>query len=78
MMKIVFITGAAQGFGEVIALDCAKDGAKVIACDQASCKETVAKIQEAGGEAYAISYDITDYAACEAAISEAREILRQN
>ena len=69
--KVIMITGAAQGFGRCIALDCASDGATIVACDLDNCDETVSLIEEAGGKATGISFDITDANACVAAVDQA-------
>jgi len=62
--KVVMITGAAQGFGRAIALDCARDHATIVACDLDSCDETVKLIEAEGATAIGISFDITDAEAC--------------
>jgi len=72
--KVVLITGAAQGFGQVIALSCARSGAAVIACDLESCEETVKAVEAEGSKALALSFDVTDYSACAAAVEQAVEV----
>ena len=62
--KVIMITGAAQGFGRAIALDCARDKATIVACDLDSCDETVKFVQDTGATAVGISFDVTDAAAC--------------
>lgn len=62
--KVVIITGAAQGFGRAIALDCARDEATIVACDLDSCDETVELIKAEGARTIGLSFDITDAAAC--------------
>jgi NAD(P)-dependent dehydrogenase (short-subunit alcohol dehydrogenase family) len=68
--KIVIITGAAQGFGRTIALECARNQATIVAFDLSNCDETVSLVQATGAEAMALSFDVTDNAACVAAIDE--------
>lgn len=69
--KVIMITGAAQGFGRSIALDCAGDGATIVACDLDPCDETVRLVKATGASAIAISFDITDAAACAKAAEQA-------
>ncbi|MBI5351723.1 MAG: SDR family oxidoreductase [Chloroflexi bacterium] len=59
--KVVLITGASSGFGEDAALLFAKEGCKVAlsARRMDRLQELAAKIQSAGGEAFAIQADIT-------------------
>ena len=50
--KVSIITGAGQGIGQATAVKFAQEGAKVAVCDinEATIQETVAKIEELGGE----------------------------
>jgi len=75
--KVVMITGAAQGFGRCIALDCARDKATIVACDLDNCDETVALIKAEGGRAIGLSFDITDMAACTDAAEKTAEMFGQ-
>lgn len=59
--RVVLITGAAGGFGRIVACEAAKRGAKVVACD-ISEKEllgTVSLIEEQGGTAISARADVT-------------------
>jgi len=69
--KVIMITGAAQGFGRAIALDCARDQATIVACDLDNCDETVKLVEAQGAKALGISFDITDAAACVTAAENA-------
>jgi NAD(P)-dependent dehydrogenase (short-subunit alcohol dehydrogenase family) len=69
--KVIMITGAAQGFGRAIALDCARDQATIVACDLDNCDETVKLVEAKGAKALGISFDITDAAACVTAAEKA-------
>jgi NAD(P)-dependent dehydrogenase (short-subunit alcohol dehydrogenase family) len=57
--QVAIITGAARGMGQAFCLSLAKEGAKIIAADILSCSETIAKVQEIGGEALEITCDIS-------------------
>jgi NAD(P)-dependent dehydrogenase (short-subunit alcohol dehydrogenase family) len=63
----VLVTGAAQGIGRAIALGLAQRGARV-ACadiDGDGAAETARRGSEAGGELFAYTCDVTDWAAVE-------------
>lgn len=68
MKKTVLITGAAQGIGRATAILAAQKGYSVIvnyATNAVAAKETVSRIVEAGGQAWAIQADISKEAAVE-------------
>ncbi|KAA9302180.1 MULTISPECIES: SDR family NAD(P)-dependent oxidoreductase [Aerococcus] len=73
--KVALITGAGSGFGRATALLFAKEGAKVAAVDidRQAADETVAQIEEAGGQALAIQADVGDEAAVKAMVEETVE-----
>jgi len=60
--KVVLITGASSGFGEDAALMFAAEGCKVVLAARRidRLQNLVAKIQDAGGEALAIPFDIVE------------------
>ena len=60
--KTVVITGAASGIGRETATRCAEEGASVVVTDvdAAGGEETVAAIEDAGGEAEFRRLDVTD------------------
>jgi NAD(P)-dependent dehydrogenase (short-subunit alcohol dehydrogenase family) len=68
--KVILITGAAQGFGRVIAQECARNGATIIACDINNCDETVKLVKAEGVKAIGLSFDVTDYDSCKAAVDQ--------
>ena len=59
--KTCLITGAARGMGAAVAEKYAGEGAKVCVADLnlEGCKEVVARIKANGGEAIAVSLDVT-------------------
>lgn len=49
--KVAIVTGAGRGLGKGIALELAKEGAKVVVADVAPADDVVAEIKASGGEA---------------------------
>ena len=58
--RVAIVTGAARGIGQTYCLALAREGAKVVATDILSCAETVAKVQQAGGEALGVTADVAN------------------
>ena len=60
--KTALVTGAGTGIGQQIAISLAEAGARVIVAARRLDKleETVKRIEQAGGEAFAIAVDVTD------------------
>jgi NAD(P)-dependent dehydrogenase (short-subunit alcohol dehydrogenase family) len=65
--KVVVVTGASSGIGEDCALKLAAAGAVVILAARTpqKLKETVARIEQRGGRAFAYACDISDLADCD-------------
>jgi 3-oxoacyl-[acyl-carrier protein] reductase len=61
--KIAVVTGGAQGIGQAIATTLAQEGSDVVVADLDAnrCEETVARVQELGRKAMAISVNVGDW-----------------
>ena len=74
--KMAFVTGAAQGIGEAIAIMLAKEGAKVVVADinEEGIKEVSEKInKDYSGSAYAISLDVSSETQWQNALKQAED-----
>ncbi|WP_373085140.1 SDR family NAD(P)-dependent oxidoreductase [Sneathiella sp.] len=70
--QVIIVTGASRGIGAAAAVALAAEGAKlcVSARSAASCSGTLEQIKNAGGDAFAASCDVSDYAAVEKLVAE--------
>ena len=61
--KIAVVTGAAQGIGQTIATSLAQEGADVVVADLNAnrCEATVARVQQLGRKAMAVSVNVGDW-----------------
>jgi len=68
--QTALVTGASQGLGRAIAIDLARNGAKVacVARNAEKLAEVVKEIEAAGGEALALSCDVKERDSVEAAV----------
>src|SRR5262245_29219302 len=71
--KVVMVTGGAAGIGRATALAFAREGAKVLIgdIDVAGCENTVATINDQGGEAAYLGMDVTKSADIQALVKRA-------
>jgi 3-oxoacyl-[acyl-carrier protein] reductase len=71
--RVAFVTGAGRGIGAATALRLAEDGARVVLADidPEGCKQVAAQIEQVGSQALAVSCNVADRAAVEAAFQQA-------
>ena len=74
--RVAFITGASQGIGRECAAELARAGARVIvgARQQDKLQQLVEEIRSSGGEADAVSLDVSSRDSVKAAFQQAREL----
>ena len=70
--KVVVITGGGRGIARQVALDFAREGARVVVVDliEGRAKRTVAEIESAGGTALAIPCDVRDEASVQQMVEQ--------
>jgi NAD(P)-dependent dehydrogenase (short-subunit alcohol dehydrogenase family) len=60
--RVAVLTGAAGGLGQAFALRLAACGHRLVVTDRAPCEETVTQVRAAGGQAHALTCDLSDTA----------------
>ena len=73
--KVALVTGGASGLGAAAAVRLAEEGAKVCVCDldEIGGQKTVARIGEAGGDAFFVKSDVSTAEGAEACVAAAVE-----
>ncbi len=71
--KVALITGAASGIGKEIAIEYAKQGAKIVIADMAleAAQATAKEIEQSGGTAMAVAMNVTDEAQVDKGVADA-------
>ena len=71
--KVALITGAASGIGKEIAIEYAKQGAKIVIADMAleAAQATAKEIEASGGTAMAVAMNVTDEAQVDKGVADA-------
>ncbi len=69
--QVAIVTGASQGLGQVMAIELARNGAKVacVARNEEKLAQTVAAIQDVGGTGLALPCDVTDRTSVDGVVS---------
>jgi NAD(P)-dependent dehydrogenase (short-subunit alcohol dehydrogenase family) len=71
--RVVLITGASSGIGRAIAVMFAREGARVgitYRSNKIGAEETVRRIEDAGGEGFAVPMDLTEPSGIENAVAQ--------
>ena len=72
--KVVVVTGAAQGIGEGVALQAAREGAQLVLVDRSELLSAVLEaVQALGAEAIMVLADLETFAGAESAMAAAKE-----
>jgi len=73
--QVALITGGGGGIGRAVALALVSAGARAVIADivPERCEETVKRIRELGGEALAVTTDVTDTGQIDAMVQQAAE-----
>ncbi len=71
--KVALITGAASGIGKEIAIEYAKQGAKIVIADMAleAAQATAKEIEASGGTAMAVAMNVTDETQVDKGVADA-------
>ncbi len=70
--RVALVTGASRGIGRAVAMELARQGAKVIgtATSEAGAQDIAAYLKDAGLDGAGITLNVTDAAACDAVLAQ--------
>jgi NAD(P)-dependent dehydrogenase (short-subunit alcohol dehydrogenase family) len=71
--RVAIVTGSARGLGRAFCLALAQEGANIVAADILPCTETVANVQDAGGEIFEVTTDVSSEQSTKAMAAQALE-----
>ena len=71
--RVAIVTGAARGLGRAFCIALAREGVNVVAADILPCIETVANVQDAGGEILEVTTDVSSEPSTQAMAARALE-----
>ena len=72
--KVVVVTGAAQGIGEGVALQAAREGAQLVLVDRSELlSDVLSAVQALGAEAIMVLADLETFTGAESAMAAAKE-----
>ncbi len=74
---VALVTGAAQGIGRAIALDLARNGAKVVIMDISDMQEVVRELKSTGVQYSAIKCDVTKKAEVDAGVKQVFDSMKR-
>ena len=71
--KVAIVTGSGRGIGRALAVEFARNGAKLVCCarSEGDIRETAAMIEKGGGECVTIPCDVTDKSQVSAMVDQA-------
>jgi len=72
--KVVIVTGGRRGIGAATCIKFAQEGAKVVVADVSGAEDVSNKIKQAGGQAIALTVDVTSASSVNAMVADTVEV----